>query len=132
MSNQVPFTAFCPDCNGHRTFTIIGRSYQSSRPDHIEVGCCVCGTSERDALVAVSGRTQDDRDTLGEIAARLNTLGGEVAELRDEVHALTVTRDGYRGQRPCADTAALISGSPVPPTATHMTSHAAYDRRERL
>ncbi len=83
MSNQVPFTAFCPECNGHRTFTLrprfdvgIGRY----------VGCCVCGTGERKALVSLSERLTDDRDTLGEIAARINTLDGELAELRDEVH----------------------------------------------
>lgn len=83
MSNQVPFTAFCPECNGHRTFTIIG-TVKGEQPWARLVGCCVCGTSERDALVAVSDRMQDDRATIGEISARINTLDGEVAELRDD------------------------------------------------
>lgn len=83
MSNQVPFTAFCPECNGHRTFTLTGSAVRS-----LHIGCCICGTSEREALAALSGRMLDDRDTLGQMAARLNTLDGELAELRDEVHAL--------------------------------------------
>lgn len=111
MSNQVPFTAFCPECNGHRTFTILGAPISHTwQPDtgawvrDSNVGCCVCGTSERKALVAVSARVTDDAATIGEISARINTLDGEVTELRDEVHALTVARDGYRGERPCSDT----------------------------
>lgn len=92
MSNQVTFTAFCPECNGHRTFTIIGSigHPDTGRLTH-KIGCCVCGTSEREALVAVSDRMQDDRATIGEISARINTLDGEVAELREELHASAVT-----------------------------------------
>lgn len=75
----VPFAVFCPTCKGHRTFTLLPRA-----PGR--VGCCVCGTSEREALVALSERVSDDRDSMGELAARLNTLDGELAELRDEVH----------------------------------------------
>ncbi len=91
MSNQVPFTAFCPECNGHRTFTLLGSEFVSDEDGGIPVkasvvGCCVCGTGEREALVSLSERLTDDRDTLGEIAARINTLDGELAKLRDEVH----------------------------------------------
>lgn len=99
MKTSVPFTAFCPDCNGHRTFTIIGSigHPDTGRLTH-KIGCCVCGTSEREALVAVSARLADDRDSLGEISARLNTLDGEVAELRDELHtrAMLPRWDGTR------------------------------------
>jgi hypothetical protein len=76
-TTKVPYTAFCPECAGRRTFTIIGT-------EPIRIGCCICGTSERDALVALTTRATDDRDSLGEIAARLNTLDGEVTELRDD------------------------------------------------
>lgn len=84
----VPFTAFCPECRGHRTFTILHSTGTQTGRIVNRTGCCVCGTSEREALVALSARLSDDRDTIEEMAARLNTLDGELAELRDEVRAL--------------------------------------------
>lgn len=83
MSNQVPFTAFCPECKAGRTFTLIGYGFGPNR--FVKTGCVVCGTSERDALLGLSARAEDDRDTIGELSARVNTLDGEIAELRDEV-----------------------------------------------
>lgn len=39
---------------------------------------------------ALTGRLLDDRETIGELAARLTTLDAEVTELRDEQHELAV------------------------------------------
>lgn len=85
MRSTVPFTAFCPECQAGRTFTIIG-SVGGDTPFVHHIGCVVCGTLERDALIALSSRVTDDRESLGEISARLNTLDGEVEELREELH----------------------------------------------
>lgn len=94
MNNKVPFTAFCPECQAGRTFTVLGSGAGSGLEGghtYVRVGCCVCGTLERDALIALSSRVTDDRESLGEISARLNTLDGEVEELREEL--LTTRND---------------------------------------
>lgn len=87
-SNAVPFTAFCPDCNAHRTFTLLEGPNIFTSGAQPRIGCCVCGTSERQALVALTDRMQNDRATIGEMAARINNIDGELEELRDDHHAL--------------------------------------------
>lgn len=79
-----PFTAYCPRCHDHRTFVTIGYGFGPDRP--VKVGCTVCGITPAEALVQLTARVQDDAQTIGEIAARVNTLDGEIAELRDELH----------------------------------------------
>lgn len=94
MTAAVPLTAFCPECKAHRTFTVIQTPDRWRSIGH-PVGCCVCGTSEREALVALSVRLSDDRDTIEEMAARLNTLDGELTELRDELHLHVSMRGNF-------------------------------------
>ena len=55
--------------------------------------------SQHESIVSLAARDKDNRDTIGELAGRVShlldcqeTLFGELAELRDEVHALAALR----------------------------------------
>lgn len=89
---KVPYTAYCPLCEGHRTFTVISGALVEVGRVRVMIGCCVCGMSEGDALHALSEKLADDRDTIGELAGAVTTLGEELAELRDEVNGALTRR----------------------------------------
>lgn len=65
MSTLAPFTAFCPECNAGRTFTLSG----------VGVRCVVCGCT---AARALQHAANHDLETVGELC-------GEVDRLREKI-----------------------------------------------
>lgn len=73
----VPFTAFCPDCHGARTFTLSG----------IGVRCAVCGCTAGRALAFASDQ---DRETLGELCDEVLAVGAKVDRLQAMLEAFGI------------------------------------------
>ena len=96
--SQVPYAAYCPTCDAGRTFNLCDAPPSLPRPvgrSSYVVACVVCGTTERDAfqsvaaeLVPLRRHRDDDRDTIGEIAERIEEVDAVCAGLVGKVERL--------------------------------------------